>query len=207
MDFRWILIRYQHRRNYFIKERQYWKNKYQRQNVAEQDYRYCTGIRQRQKQKTNKRESARAYHCCGGIAEFHHHKGFLWHDCRQRNPHINRHGPLSIQWPKKQLSHTMFLQEENGNYHIPKQSLSHWQSITDWRKTIKFAYLSNVTFEQKKQLPQGMIKAPTTWDPIGNLKHWEDETYNPCCLVKKLNAMLYIIVVNRRLSSSAHTSL
>lgn len=27
------------------------------------------------------------------------------------------------------------------------------------------------TLVQKKQLPQGMMKAPTTWAPIGNLKH------------------------------------
>lgn len=40
-------------------------------------------------------------------------------------------------------------------------------------RTKYVASQTNVTFEQKKQLPQGMMKDPTTWDPIGYLKSQE----------------------------------
>lgn len=45
---------------------------------------------------------------------------------------------------------------------------------------IQMASLNILALEQKKQFPQGIIKAPTTWDPIGNLKIWEEKLCSFC---------------------------
>lgn len=59
-------------------------------------------------QRVREREE-HAYHCCGGIAGSHHHKGSLLHGYRQRNPHINHHGPfLNSGTKKNQLFDTHF---------------------------------------------------------------------------------------------------
>lgn len=67
------------------------------------------------------------YHCCVGIALFHHHKGFLLPDYKQRNPHINHPGPVSKfknQWtvPESAVCSSLTMTNDNKYHNIHRSS-------------------------------------------------------------------------------------
>ena len=65
--------------------------------------------------------------------------------------------------------------------------------VKNWTRQ-SVASQSDITMEQKKKLPQGMMKAPTMWDLIGYLKSQEGVINNPRCnRVKLFCIVLYLL--------------
>lgn len=57
---------------------------------------------------------------------------------------------------------------------------------------IKMTLHSILAFEQKKQLPQGIMKAPTTCEPTGNLKIQTEIHMVRCLIYKHEGKYIYI---------------
>jgi hypothetical protein len=75
------------------------------------------------------------------------------------------------------LFYIFLFKEDVNKYRINKSSFGKYY------KTKHVASQTNDTFEQYEQLPQGMMKDPTTRDPIGYLKSQEYITNNLSCLL------------------------
>lgn len=102
---------------------------------------------------------------CAEIVGFHHHKVFLLHDCMQRKPHTDLLDPIQKQLKYQTVKYLVGTMRRRGN--LKFQALICLETSV---KKIIMLCLKSPTFTQKKQLPQGIMNAPTTWLPMGNLK-------------------------------------